>query len=68
LLFHFLCLSFPPHEKGHQETCVCLHSYMGNDWETLHEEHTIRTLALGANAITWATPTPLGLLFGVFYS
>ncbi len=37
LLFLFWCLSFPPQggEKGHQEICVCLHQYMGGNYETL---------------------------------
>ncbi len=37
LLFPSWCLSSPPQggEKGHQETCACLHHYMGDDWETI---------------------------------
>ncbi len=48
LLFHSWCLSFLPRsgEKGHHKTHTHLHWYMVGDWETLQEEHTIKTHAL----------------------
>lgn len=59
LLFFFWCLSFPPKggEKGYQDICIRLHRYMGDNLETLLEEHTIKTLILAfcrcLKTITW---------------
>ncbi len=57
LLFFFWCLLFPPKggEKGHQEIRVCLRQYVGGDWETLYEEHTIKTLILAFQCLESTT-------------
>jgi hypothetical protein len=48
LLFPSWRLSFLPSggEKGYQETHICLHQYMGGNWDALQEEHTIRMFTL----------------------
>jgi hypothetical protein len=49
LLFLSWCLSFPlwGSGKGHQETCIHLHRYMGGNWEALQEEqYMIKTFIL----------------------
>jgi hypothetical protein len=69
LLFLLWCLSFPPWggEKGHQETCIHLHWYIGGNWEALQEEqYTIKTLTLAfwrhLESILDLTPPPLARL------
>jgi hypothetical protein len=70
--FHKCCI-FPTTSKEQYVLTMICHGHSQVDFYTNEMEKTLNTELKtlwggGANTITWATPTPMGLLFGLFYS